>query len=351
MPDQKVIGAAITPWVRTTCRPLATRLLAAIPNVCIALCVAGLPGCHDESGVNNKTSERHQPALTQAQARAGIRDRQNRSLREFVGTLPMMRQRPQCQLKPDPVVAVRAGFPDLELGMHQDDVLTNLSCERGDYHIITSDGFFDFETYDTQLRAQYIQLTTDNAEICQQSDVADHDNCRTSRGDASDRSAKRLHRESLELWTPGLPGAETLLGAWREQSHPKAGPSPDIIVRDLTAQFGEPSFTEFKPGISLRLGWGKDREERPISARSPFSYCLLNLDPGSSHNSYWREPCGWTAGAIILLSDDSRAVERYWVAMMDQHALIESGQAMRAEIERAHASLTTFDASTGLPPS
>jgi len=48
----------------------------------------------------------------------------------------------------------------------------------------------------------------------------------------------------------------------------------------------------------------------------------MNLDPGSSHNSHWREPCGWTAGAILLLSDDSRTVERYWVAMIDQHGLI-----------------------------
>jgi hypothetical protein len=332
--EQKAFGGTRFLWRAAAAKAPVVHLRSIVVILGIVLCVTGFVGCSDNTSASKEADGR----LLMAPAPRSVHDRQTRSLREFVDTLQAMTVKPQCDTSPASDTGIDPGFPDLELGMRRDDALRELACERGGYDISTFDGFFDFETYDTQLGPQYIQLTTNHGDICRKSGVARDEKCSSKPVGHGDHSARSIYGEAMELWTPGLPGEETLLGIWREHTYRDAGPSPQTIVEHLTAQFGAPSHEEIKPGTSLRLGWGKDNQERPILAQSPLSSCVMNLDPGSSHNSHWREPCGWTAGAILLLSDDSRTVERYWVAMIDQHGLIESGESMRSSIETRLAS-------------
>lgn len=340
--EQKAFSRTLNPWSAAARQTPAAHLRFIVASLGLAFCMTGFVGCSD----NSDASKKAEGCLLMAPAPRSVHDRQTRSLREFVDTLQAVTVKPRCATSPARDTGVDPGFPDLELGMRRNDALRELACERGAYEINTFDGFFDFETYDTQLGPQYIELTMNHGDICRKSAVARDEKCSSSPVGHGDHSAIYIYGETMELWTPGLPGEETLLGIWREHSYREAGPSAQTIVEHLTAQFGAPGHEEIKPGMSLRLGWGKDNQERPISAQSPLSHCVMNLDPGSSHNSHWREPCGWTAGAIILLSDDNRTVERYWVAMIDQHALIESGKSMRSRIETRLASTEPHNAAT-----
>lgn len=246
--------------------------------------------------------------------------------------------RPEDEL-PKPKCPSSAGAklpgPDivgLKLGMSFDEALNHARCAMPDAVVGFAPRWFQqLQTGATTLEKQAFTIQRGDTSECVFRQLGDAAKCGLGR-----RVWDHVD-EMISVATPGLNGRQKVVGVWRTQNW-KVGemPSRDTVRQALRDKYGPEG--EFVDGQYARMNWRRDAAGAPLRAGDPTFEQCYGIAARAASPQGWREGCGLAISAeIVAPRDNPDLVESLHVGMAHHENLLNSGDAMQAELDRLDA--------------
>lgn len=225
----------------------------------------------------------------------------------------------------------------LRLGMTLEEALSTARCNLGEDVVVSEEKrWLDrIDTYGVDLGTQFFTLEKGSYRPCNY--AREWQECRGK--------FKWEHTDEIvSVATPGVPGKEKTLVVWRTQKFRDGQmPSAEATLKALVDKYGQPQLREnsdaprgYAAG-TRDLQWIYDRAGNPLSEVNPlFNQCRNAVyATGSDTSARWREGCGLTLSARVVLSgkNPGLAMELH-TAMIQQSDTFAHVEGMRAELER-----------------
>lgn len=223
----------------------------------------------------------------------------------------------------------------LKLGMTLDEAMGTARCALGaDAQVKTEQRWLDrMDTYGVELGTQFFEVRQ-----------GEHRPCNYAREWQECESELKWGHvdEVVSVATPGVPGKEAAMAIWRKQAFREGQmPSAQALVDALVAKYGEPQVvdeSDRQRGYSAgyrELQWLQDGRGAPLSDPNPlFGQCR-----GAIHRAEdsvrWRDGCGLTIRAQVLLSGQNPglAMELH-TAMLQQSTMHAHVDALQSELQQ-----------------
>ena len=235
---------------------------------------------------------------------------------------------PRCPAKSDAAL----NGPDvigLKLGMARADALDHARCLNKDTFVSFEGGWIQgLRSYGVKLSPQVFVAHVGETRACKYNPLDD-----TSRCDASGRAWAFL-AEKITVVSPGVPGAEKVLGVWREQ-HFRAGEMPlaETLVPALVKKYGAAQIQQQHTNNWVRLDWLQDASGATIEQGRRGPQCRT-ISPRGNESHSWSDACGLTITALIVLNPENpQLASELNVGMVNQHELYRAGTSLQAQLE------------------
>jgi hypothetical protein len=211
----------------------------------------------------------------------------------------------------------------IELGMGLDDALLLLRCHGGEI------GHYAYLTSSLRIRNGERFLDKQGLSFVRSRRISSCDDIALKQGNPSVWNTKCLTKgvsdldvtESIEILTPGAPGAQKVISVMRRQNFASGDqPASEDIRRALIAKYGEPTFSSGFSS-SFTLAWARDAKGNP-----PHNQSSCRIDPSNSTGSY-SSNCGRSIGAIVrgVMGHETLAAS-VTVMAVDQSLAVSVGQ-------------------------
>lgn len=228
-----------------------------------------------------------------------------------------------------------ADIVGVKLGMTLDEALGAARCALGaDAQVKTEQRWLD------RLDTQGVELGTQFFEVRK----GEHRPCDYAREwQKCEGKLKWEHvDEVLSVATPGVPGKEATMAIWRKQTFREGQmPPAQALVDALVAKYGQPQVVEEsaqRRGYSAgyrEMQWMQDGRGAPLTEPNPLFGQCRGAIRRAEDGVIWREGCGLTIRAQVLLSGQNPglAMELY-TSMLQQSAMHSHVESLQSELQR-----------------
>jgi hypothetical protein len=217
----------------------------------------------------------------------------------------------------------------LKLGMARADALDHARCLNKDTFVSFDGNWIQgLHSYGVKLSPQVFVAHVGETRPCKYNPLDD-----TSRCDASGRAWAFL-AERITVVSPGVPGAEKVLGIWREQ-HFRAGEMPlaETLVPALVKKYGAAQIQQQHANNWVRLDWLRDASGATIEQGQRGPQCRT-ISPRGNESHSWSDACGLTITALIVLNPENpQLASELNVGMVNQRELYRAGSSLQAQLE------------------
>lgn len=225
----------------------------------------------------------------------------------------------------------------LRLGMTLEEALSTARCSLGEDAVVSEEKrWLDrIDTYGIDLRTQFFTVEKGSYRPCNY--AREWQECRGK--------FKWEHTDEIvSVATPGAPGKEKATVVWRTQKFRDGQmPSAEAALKALVDKYGQPQLRESSDAPrgyaagTRDLRWIYDRAGNPLSEANPlFNQCRNGVHAsGSDTSASWRDGCGLTISARVVLSGKNPGLAMELnTAMIQQSDTFAQVEGMRAELER-----------------